>query len=281
MTTINFQRALKAVLVHEGGKVDHPKDPGGRTNQGVIQRVYDGYRKRQGKKPQDVYLMTNQERDDIYRRQYWDAVQGDELPAGVDYVVFDGAVNSGPSQSIKWLQRALRMNVVDGVLGQATLAAANAHPDPDMLVADICKRRMAFLQALKTWGTFGKGWTRRVDGVKKLGQAWAMGSVGPNPVFVEGGNAKATIASAKSMPVKAPADAAVGGGVVSGTLGGTLQQAQDALTPLTGSSTVIANVVAALVIVGVVATVGGLVYRLYTQRKAAKLADALDLQVAT
>lgn len=281
MTSLSFQKSLKAVLVHEGGKVDHPRDPGGRTNQGVIQRVYDGYRKREGKRPQDVYLMSNQERDDIYRRQYWEAVQGDELPTGVDYVVFDGAVNSGPAQSVKWLQRALRMNVVDGVLGQATLAAANAHPDPDMLIADICKRRMAFLQALKTWGTFGKGWTRRVDGVKKLGQAWAMGSVGPNPVFVEGGNAKATIASAKTMPVKAPADAAVGGGVVSGTLGGALQQAQDALTPLTGSSALIANVVATLVIAGVVSTVGGLAYRFFMQRKAAQLADALDLQVAT
>ena len=98
-------------------------------------------------------------------------------------------------------------------------------------------------------------------------------------MFIEGANTKATIASAKPLPVKAPADATTGGGVVSLTLGGTLQQVQEALTPLAGSSTIIANVVTALVIVGVVATVGGIAYRYLSQRKAAKLADALDLPV--
>lgn len=279
MARDKFAPALKLVLMHEGGWSNHPADPGGATMQGVTQRVYDLYRRARKKAQQSVRNMTPTERDQIYRERYWDVVRGDDLPPGVDYVVFDGAVNSGPGQSIKWLQRALRMDKVDGVLGEATLAAVNAHPDPDVLIADICKRRMAFLQALKTWDDFGRGWTRRVAGVRQLGQAWAAGSVGPTPIFVEGGNAKADITKAKPIPGKTPADAAIGGGVATGTLGGTLQQAQDALTPLAGGSTVIANVVMALVIVGVIATIGGIAYRFITQRRAAELADALDLQV--
>lgn len=104
--------------------------------------------------------MTPVERDDIYDRQYWDAVKADQLPAGVDYVVFDGAVNSGPMQSIKWLQRALQpvyTGQIDGVMGLATLAALNATNNHDALVDRICDRRLAFLKALRTWCTFGRG----------------------------------------------------------------------------------------------------------------------------
>ena len=279
MTAQNFAAALKRVLVFEGGKVDHPRDPGGRTNQGVIQRVYDGYRARKGWPKRDVYLMEAAERDEIYRAQYWDAVRGDDLPAGVDYVVFDGAVNSGPAQSVKWLQRALGGVKIDGELGEATLAAVTAHPDHDALIAAICARRLAFLKALRTWSTFGKGWSARVSGVRQIGQAWASGSVGPAPVHVEGGNAKATLDQARPLPVMAGGDAAIGGGVATGGLGGALQQAQDALAPLAGNSTILGNIVAALVVTGALITIGGLGYRFLAQRRAAALTEALDLAV--
>lgn len=119
-----FDRALPHVLVHEGGKVDHPKDPGGRTNKGVTQRVYNAWRSKSNLPPRDVYLIADMEVAAIYRFQYWDAIMGDRLPEGVGYVVFDGAVNSGPKQSIKWLQRALSSlytGKVDGVMGALTL----------------------------------------------------------------------------------------------------------------------------------------------------------------
>ncbi|AOO81673.1 glycoside hydrolase family 108 protein [Bosea vaviloviae] len=279
MTTQNFAAALKRVLVHEGGKVDHPRDPGGRTNQGVIQRVYDGYRARKGRPKHDVYLMETTERDEIYRAQYWDAVRGDDLPAGIDYVVFDGAVNSGPAQSVKWLQRALGGVKVDGEFGEATLAAVAAHPDHDALIAAICARRMAFLKALRNWSTFGRGWTSRVSGVRAIGQAWASGSVGPVLAHAEGGNAKATIGQAVPAASPAVGDVAIGGGVATGGLGGALQQAQDALSPLAGNSALIGNIVAALVVTGAVITIGGILYRLWARRKAAAQADALDLAV--
>lgn len=133
-----FDRALPHVLIHEGGKVNHPKDPGGRTNRGITQRVYNAWRSKSNRPPRDVYQIDDMEVAAIYRFQYWDAVMGDRLPEGVGYVVFDGAVNSGPKQSIKWLQRALGSiytGAIDGVMGTITLDAVAAYDDHDDLVA--------------------------------------------------------------------------------------------------------------------------------------------------
>ena len=273
MAAENFTLALTRALVHEGGKVDDPRDPGGRTNQGVTQRVYDGYRRRKNLQTRDVYLMNDQERNEIYKRQYWDVVRGDELPPGVDYLILDGAINSGPLQSVKWIQRALGTVKVDGHLGDATLGAIMAYGDHDILIADAADRRMAFLRALKTWKTFGKGWTRRVEQVEKVSQHWAMGSVGPVVTWVPEANRKALISDAKRLPATGAADSAAGGGAIAATLAG----AQDQLQPLTGNSAFIDSVVAGLVVAGVGITVGGLAYRFYAKRREAALRDALDL----
>lgn len=285
MTASLYKDALKRVLVHEGGKVDHPRDPGGRTNQGVIQRVYDGYRKRKNQKARDVWTMTNAERDEIYRRQYWDVIRGDELPDGIDYVVFDGAVNSGPSQSVKWLQRALGLTA-DGHLGESTLRAANDHPDHDALVNAICDRRLAFLKALRTWPTFGKGWGRRVAEVRRNGLALARGRLDLAPVGLvstvdteeDGGNVKANLQDASPAPQTATADAAAGGGAI-GTpaTAGALDSAKDALAPVTGSSKWIDLAFTVLVVAGVAITIGGLMWGLYARKKRKERADVLDL----
>ena len=277
MTAQNYARALSRVLVHEGGYVNHPRDPGGATMKGVTQRVYDAYRKRRGDDPRSVRSIEDGELQTIYRRQYWNAVRGDGLPEGVDYVVFDGAVNSGPAQSVKWLQRALGTVKVDGVIGEATLEAVEAYPDHDRLIALTLARRLAFLKALETWPTFKGGWSSRVAQVQVIGQAWATGSVVPQPTFFLGGNVKATIDQAKPLPAKGGADAATGAGVSSGSLGGVLEAARQQLDPLAASSTVIGYVVTALVVTGVLITAGGFAYRLYASRKAQARADALDL----
>lgn len=277
MTAQNFAPALSRALVSEGGYSDHPDDPGGATMKGVTQRVYDAYRERRNLPRRSVRLIEDAELQAIYRRQYWDAVKGDRLPAGVDYVVFDGAINSGPAQSVKWLQRALGTVKVDGAIGEATLAAVEAYPDHDQLIALMLGRRLAFLEALKTWRVFGSGWSRRVAQVKQIGQAWATGSVGPQPAFFAGGNAKATIDQAKPLPIKGVADATTGAGIGSGGLAGVLEQARQQLDPLAAGSQIIGQVVAALVVTGAVLTVGGVVYRWYAARKARAHADALDL----
>ena len=88
-----FLKALPRELVYEGGKVDDPRDPGGRTNQGVTQATYDAYRRTLGLASQDVYAMGDSERDAIYKGMYWDRDDGDALPVGLDFVVFDAGVN--------------------------------------------------------------------------------------------------------------------------------------------------------------------------------------------
>jgi lysozyme family protein len=277
MARDTFPRALKCVLVHEGGKVDHPKDPGGRTNQGVIQRVYDGYRRRKGLSPRDVFLMTAKERDEIYRTQYWNVVKGDQLPAGIDYVVFDGAVNSGPVQSVKWLQRALGQRV-DGLLGEATLSACERHPNHSALIADICARRMTFLRALKTWPTFGKGWSARVSGVKRTGLEMAMGAkqVLPEPALAEASE-KALIEDAQQPPQTASADmAAAGGAPIGGTAAEMVDRTKDALAPATGTSKWLDLIYTGLVLAGVLVTVAGILWALKARKDRRELNDALD-----
>jgi lysozyme family protein len=265
-----FERALAKVLVHEGGYVNHPKDPGGATNFGITQGVYDDYRKTVGQKPQPVKAITRPERDSIYRARYWSLVKGDSLPAGIAYVVFDGAVNSGVGQSAKWLQRALGVPA-DGVIGPQTIIAARAHDNHDALVRKICDLRAAFYRALKTFKTFGKGWLRRLDDVRAVGQAWAMGDTGPEIAYVPGGEAKARLADAKSAPPKAPGDLAAGGGAMSAVI----TQATDQLTPMVNIEFV-ANIVAALTVAGVVVSISGLAYRVWADRKAKRLELALS-----
>lgn len=271
MAKSSYAKALADVLVLEGGKVDHPRDPGGRTNRGVTQRVYDGFRRNRKLPTRDVYLIEQAEVEAIYRLQYWDKIRGDALPAGVDMIVFDGAVNSGPLQSVKWLQAELGVRI-DGVLGEASLSAVRAHPDHDVLIAGIAARRMRFLKALRTWGTFGKGWTRRVDHVRAAGQAIAMGSVGPKVVYIAGAENKAWLSDAKSVPGKQVADLATGAGGASALL----SQVADQLTPVADAVPSIGKVVGILTAAGAILAVAGLLYRSWASKRQAQLdADLL------
>ncbi|CAB4140039.1 zliS Lysozyme family protein [uncultured Caudovirales phage] len=170
-TADRFAVCLPRILKHEGGYVNHPKDPGGATNKGIIQRTYDSWRDRQGQPRQSVKAITPAEVAAIYRRDYWDAVKGDDLPTGVDYAVFDFAVNSGINRAAKFLQRAVGV-ADDGVIGPATLAAV-AKADASDTVAKICDARLAWLQTLPHWPTFGRGWGSRVADVRKTGMGEA------------------------------------------------------------------------------------------------------------
>ncbi|KQV78162.1 glycoside hydrolase family 108 protein [Rhizobium sp. Root1220] len=279
-----FPRSLAKTLIHEGGYSNHVADPGGATMRGITQRVYDEYRRSIGLGPLPVKNISTSELQAIYRKRYWNLAKCDKLARGVSYVVFDGAVNSGVGQSVKWLQRALQamglyQGAIDGVIGQGTLLAAAGVNDNDALVARICERRMAFFKALKTFKTFGKGWSASVNGVLSVGQAWATGSVGPEIEYVAGGDAKAFISDAKPAPTMGAADASTGGGVGSGGIAVTLEQVRDQLTPYSYGSELIGKVVAGLIIVGAVLTIGGgLAYRWWANRRNQERLDALDLQ---
>ncbi|MDQ0391128.1 glycoside hydrolase family 108 protein [Labrys monachus] len=174
MSAENFQRALSLVLKSEGGYVNNPRDPGGATNFGITQAVYDGWRARRNQLRQSVRSIGMADVTAIYRDQYWDAIRGDELPPGIDYAVFDAAVNSGPVQGVKWLQRALPASPVDGHIGLVTLGAVAGINDRAALIERLCAQRLGFLRRLKQWLTFGRGWSNRMASV----QAAALAMIG-------------------------------------------------------------------------------------------------------
>jgi lysozyme family protein len=162
----NFEKCLAKMLAHEGGYVDHKLDPGGMTNLGVTKRVWEEWVGHDVDEKQ-MRALTPETVAPLYKRKYWDAVRADELVAGVDYCVFDVAVNSGPGRAVKFLQSCVGVNA-DGGFGPATMAAVEkAEEDPDRLVELYCAKRLEFLQSLKTFETFGKGWSRRVAEVKE------------------------------------------------------------------------------------------------------------------
>ena len=163
MSAATWPTALAAVLKHEGGYVNHPADPGGRTNLGVTQRVWESWTNQ----PADEATMralTPELVAPLYRERYWNAVRADELPPGVDLAVFDVAVNSGTGRAGKLLQQAVGA-AVDGSIGPRTVALATA-ADPVATIDRICDLRLEFLRALPIWPTFGKGWSRRVEAVR-------------------------------------------------------------------------------------------------------------------
>lgn len=268
----NFAAALKIELVFEGGMDDDPVDPGGRTKNGITQKVYAAYRRRKGLAAQDVFKMQDHERDEIYRTQYFDKVRFDELPPGLDLVIVDGAINSGVSQSIKWVQRALGIQA-DGVIGIQTMQRIQDHPDHDLLIAAILQRREAFLKSLKTFWRFGKGWLNRTGQLRKKGQAWAMGSVGPAVVYVPNGNKKATIIDAKPLPTTGIPDSLAAGGTVQTAVGTATQ----ALTPLAEVSPTFNQILVGVTVLGALALAVGGAWAWYARKKRAELDDALDL----
>lgn len=181
----NFPTVQQWVLVHEGGFVNHPEDPGGATNFGVTQATYDAWRDRQGLRRRSVQQIGEAEVEAIYRLQYWDVVRGDDLPSGLDYAVYDFAVNSGPRRAVQFLQRIVGVKE-DGWIGEMTLAAIKAFGDPVDLIERLCADRMAFLRRLRHWPTFGRGWTRRVVGYHAGAQAGDSGVLDRSTLLAHG-----------------------------------------------------------------------------------------------
>jgi lysozyme family protein len=166
-----YDMCLPLLLAHEGGYSNHPSDPGGPTNFGIT--IFD-YRKYVNPKATaaDVRAMAVEEAKRIYRVHYWDAQRCDDLPAGLDYAVFDFGVNSGIGRSAKVLRRLLGLPDRSVTIDDDVVAAAHAVDSPT-LVRKICDERLRFLQSLRTWRVFGVGWGRRVAEVKVAALAMA------------------------------------------------------------------------------------------------------------
>jgi lysozyme family protein len=148
----NYDAALKATLRYEGGKVDDPRDPGGRTAYGITQNTYNAWRYKQGLDRKDVFTISQDDVAAIYKQNYWDAIN-------VDIATFDFAVNSGVSRAAKYLQSIVGVTQ-DGQIGPKTILACKTY-----VANQLTDKRLGFLKGLPTWGTFGRGWANRVNDV--------------------------------------------------------------------------------------------------------------------
>jgi lysozyme family protein len=161
----NYDECLKTILHHEGGYVNHPKDPGGETNLGVTKRVYQEHG---GTK--DMKDLLVEDVAPIYKKGYWDRMKGDDLPSGLDLCVFDFGVNAGPGRAAKFLQSMIG-TTVDGGIGPNTLAKVEEYVRENGEAESVEKyqsMRQKYYEQLSTFATFGKGWTRRVEETTKL-----------------------------------------------------------------------------------------------------------------
>lgn len=195
-----FEAALTRVLAHEGGYTHHPSDPGGPTNWGITLHDARRYWKADASAA-DVRAMPPDVAAKIYRSHYWDAMRADDLPPGVDYVLFDYGVNSGVGRARRVARR------IAGLVGDADRFSdsdirALCEMDPHGLVTAICAERRRFLRGLKTWPIFGKGWARRVADV----EANALAMINDAAIS----NAASTTATSSSWRLSASRTVATG-----------------------------------------------------------------------
>jgi lysozyme family protein len=191
----DLAHSLDLIFDSEKGFANHPKDPGGPTQDGVTLRTLIAYRGH-SVTVEELKQLSHEERNAIFTEQYAEPVNFDDLPAGVDYCVLDASVNSGPNRAGRILQAALGMKGrdLDGVIGKHTLAEIH-NEEPDDLIYKYCNARLAFMKSLKNWGSFGKGWSNRVDTVKSEAVAMAVGrtyGIAARMPIPELGRAKAT-----------------------------------------------------------------------------------------
>lgn len=155
---VDFNKAIDRVLGHEGGYVNNPADPGGETKWGISKRSY----------PQiNIVALTRDQAIDIYKRDFWQRINADELYDGVAYQTLDFAINSGISTAVRALQRALNV-ADDGHWGPVTSSAAKSMPESDQIMRIIAER-IDFMRKLKSWPTFGSGWMARMAGNLRFG----------------------------------------------------------------------------------------------------------------
>ena len=159
----NWDKCFDLVIVNEGGYVDNKLDPGGATNWGCTQAVWEGYI---GHKVSvdDMKALTKEDVKPLYKKRYWDAIHGDAIPSGLDYCLFDCAINSGVNRSAKIIQEIVGV-FADGAIGNNTVSAIT-QLNPVTAINEFCDKRQAFLESLKTFPVFGKGWSKRVSEVR-------------------------------------------------------------------------------------------------------------------
>lgn len=247
MAAHNFPAVMDEVFKHEGGLSLIRSDPGnwtgGRVGVGELRGTNYGIASH-AHPTEDIRNLTPARAREIYRAKYWQRLRGDDLPPGIDLVAMDAGVNSGPKRGAKWLQQGLGFTGrdADGVTGNLTVAAAR-QADPVPVIQKACAVRMGFLRGLRTWGTFGRGWSRRVASVEAVGVRMALEGAGQKarPVLIDAKHE----AIAKGKKEEAGAVGSVGGGATGGVTGALTDMPQWGIAAL-----VVALVVVAILFMG-------------------------------
>lgn len=210
----NFAACVAVTLPFEGGYSNHPKDPGKATNRGITIGVLS---EELGRKATvaDIKALTEARAVSIYERRYWNAVRGNDLPAGVDLATFDYGVNSGPARAAKALQSVVGAPT-DGRIGPVTISLCRRE-EANELVKAVCAKRLTFVRGLKTFSTFGKGWSRRIAAVEAKGVSMALMGYGlKKDQVVKQLAGEAQIAASKAVSQKKAAATTGGGGAGAG-----------------------------------------------------------------
>lgn len=163
-----FEHCLNVVLHHEGGFVNHPRDPGGMTNMGITRHTLEGWL---GKSVDEAYMKGLKPEDvkPIYEARYWNVIRASQMPPGIDLAVFDFAVNAGPRASVRLLQRVIGVSA-DGLVGPITLGAVKqfvAQSGAKPIIREHCELRREYYRSLDTFDVFGRGWLSRTDKIEK------------------------------------------------------------------------------------------------------------------
>lgn len=170
MPSARFMQALPFVLRWEGGYVNHPADPGGATNKGVTQKVYSTWLARRGRPDADVRGLADAEMADIYEEGYWGPARCEELPALLDQVQFDTAVNMGVGRAVRFLQEAVGA-AVDGGFGPGTRESVRQANPAAALVRYLDIRERFYRRLVDSnpsLGVFLQGWLNRLTALRSL-----------------------------------------------------------------------------------------------------------------
>jgi lysozyme family protein len=155
---MTFDTVFDRVIGFEGGYTNDPKDPGGETKWGISKRSYPNL------------IIKELTRDDaklIYKRDFWDVLEGDGIPDSIAYQLFDFAVNSSIQTAIRYLQRALQV-ADDGYFGPISKQALNDYTEP-IIILKLNGERLDYMTRLKGWPDFGRGWAHRIAENLRLG----------------------------------------------------------------------------------------------------------------
>ena len=148
---MDFAAAFDRLIGHEKGYTEGHGDPGGETNWGISKRSYPHL---------NIKALTREDARELYKRDFWDRIDGDHLHNGIAFQVFDIAVNSGIETAVRMLQRALGV-ADDGHFGPESRKAAGKISESDQIMR-LCAERLDFMRKLSNWPQAGRGWAGRI-----------------------------------------------------------------------------------------------------------------------